>query len=178
MGIKATCCPDKTHYAKSKCKKCYYRDKYLNDPEWLEHQRATARLRNRHRAPRIVDYSQVKEKRDKIIYNLLPGERDKIRKYQFNRDPITGAPLSEHAHMDHDHRDGKLRGLLNPLTNKLLIDDEKKLAAMLDYIRHPPAPLALEETVYGVLGRARHKKKMRYGPDNTPEPHPRKNKEK
>lgn len=78
------------------------------------------------------------------------------------------------ANLDHCHKTGKLRGLLNPMTNKFLVDDEKKLMAMLAYIQNPPAPIALGETVFGLLGRAQHKKKMRYGPDGSATPQVRK----
>src|SRR6185437_4905836 len=77
--------------------------------------------------------------RDRLFYNLLPGERARLREFQGNRDPITGAPLSEHAHVDHDHKTGLIRGLLNPLTNKFLIDDVEILQASIDYLKNPPA---------------------------------------
>jgi Recombination endonuclease VII len=112
--------------------------------------------------------------RDAELYNLLPGEREKVRAYQKGLDPISGMPLVPEANLDHDHHTGLVRGLLNPMTNRYLVDNEKKLIAMLLYIQHPPAPQALGETVYGILGQAKHKKKMRYGPDGSPMPQLRK----
>ena len=111
--------------------------------------------------------------RDRLFYNLRPGERAKIREFQNNRDPITGEELSASAHMDHDHRNGLIRGLLNPLTNKFLIDDLAILLASVEYLRNPPAPLALGGPVYGLIGKAMKKKKMLYGPDGSKEPRPR-----
>jgi len=111
--------------------------------------------------------------RDRILYNLLPGDRARIREFQGDRDPITGAPLSVAAHCDHDHRTGLIRGLLNPLTNKFLIDDLAILEASIAYLRNPPAPLALGEAVYGLLGKAQIKKSMKYGPDGDKTPRPR-----
>lgn len=93
-----------------------------------------------------------------------------MRKAQGNKDPITGAPLSPSAHCDHDHKNGEVRGLLNPMTNKFLIDDVARLRAMLDYILDPPAPRALGTRVYGLIGQARNKKIMRYGPDGRSTP--------
>jgi len=110
---------------------------------------------------------------DARLYNLLPGERERIREFQRGLDPITGDPLSPYAHMDHDHRDGLIRGLLNPMTNKFLVDDIEKLHAMLAYLKNPPAVAALGAPVYGLLGKAKLKKVMRYGPHGTPDPQPR-----
>jgi hypothetical protein len=75
--------------------------------------------------------------------------------------------------MDHCHKTGLIRGLLNPMTNKFLVDNEVTLRAMLAYILDPPAPHALGGKVFGLLGQAKHKRKMRYGPDGSPTPHPR-----
>ena len=114
-----------------------------------------------------------KEKRDAELYNLLPGERERIRAFQGGKDPITGEELKPYAHLDHDHRTGLIRGLLNPITNKFLVDDVKRLEASVRYLVDPPAAKALGEKVYGLIGRATRKRKMRYGPDGRPKPLPR-----
>lgn len=111
--------------------------------------------------------------RDRLFYNLLPGERAKMRAFQGDRDPISGDPLRDNAHMDHDHKTGLIRGLLNPLTNKFLIDDIAILEASIAYLKNPPAPLALGLPVYGLLGKAMKKKVMKYGPSGTRDPLPR-----
>lgn len=111
--------------------------------------------------------------RDRLFYNLLPGERQRLREYQDEKDPITGEPLSEHAHVDHDHKTGLIRGLLNPMTNKFLIDKLDILRNSIAYLENPPAPRALGQAVYGLLGKAKKKKKMLYGPDGDPIPHHR-----
>lgn len=115
-----------------------------------------------------------KEKRDAALYNLLPGEREKIRAHQGGRDPITGDLLKPNANMDHDHRTGLVRGLLNPMTNKKLQDDKNLLIRTLKYLDNPPAVAALGETVYGLVGRAQRKRRPRYGPNGSEKPHPRK----
>ena len=176
-GIKATCHPDKAHYAKGMCKTCYYKDKWDNDPVWRARQQSLSAVREAQRSPRTHNpdnAAALRAKQDAKLYNLLPGEREKLWAYQNGFDPITRLPLVAKANLDHDHRTGKIRGLLNPITNKFLVDDEARLIAMLVYIQNPPAPHALGETVYGVLGQAKHKKKMRYGPSGDPTPHPRK----
>lgn len=119
--------------------------------------------------------SPSKDKRDALLYNLLPGERQKIAAFQGGRDPITGDELKPYAQLDHDHRTGLIRGLLNPLTNRFLIDDVDRLEASVRYLVDPPAVKALGERVYGLMGKAKRKKKMRYGPSGTPEPAARKN---
>ena len=184
-GKKADCCPAKTHYAKGMCKTCYYKSKWDNDPVWREKQRAMAQKRENSLESKktrsayrekLKDSAYYRDKRDATLYNLLPGERDILRQFQNNRDPITGHLLVTGANLDHDHKTGKVRGLLNPITNKFLVDNEQKLLAMLKYIQNPPAPLALGETVFGLIGQAKHKKKMIYGPHGTPNPQPRKSK--
>jgi hypothetical protein len=113
-----------------------------------------------------------KEKRDALLYNLKPGERQRIAAFQGFKDPITGQPLKPNANLDHDHATGLCRGLLNPMTNKRLIDNRKTLIATLKYLENPPAVEALGEAVYGVLGRTTRKHR-RYGPDGSKEPRPR-----
>lgn len=114
-----------------------------------------------------------RNERDRLFYNLLPGERAKIREFQGNIDPITGAVLSPAAHMDHDHKTGLIRGLLNPMTNKFLIDNIAILKASIAYLENPPAPHALGSPIYGLIGKAMQKKKMLYGPDGRLDPLPR-----
>ena len=175
-GIKASCHPLKPHYAHGLCKTCYYKDKWDNDPVWRARQQSLSAVREEGRAPRTTSpdqLAQIRTKMDARLYNLLPGEREKLWAFQNGFDPITHEPLVAKANLDHDPRTGKIRGLLNPMTNKLLVDDEDRLIAMLLYIQHPPAPQALGETVYGVMGQAKHKKKMRYGPEGSPTPQPR-----
>jgi Recombination endonuclease VII len=111
--------------------------------------------------------------RDRLLYNLLPGDRARIREYQGDLDPITGQPLVVNANLDHDHKTGLVRGLLNPLTNKFLIDNIAILRASIAYLERPPAPLALGEHVFGLIGKAQIKKIMKYGPFGSLERAPR-----
>lgn len=115
----------------------------------------------------------ARQKRDAVLYNLLPGDREKIAAYQGGRDPITGALLAANANLDHDHKTGLARGLLNPMTNNLLRDDTRILINTLKYLENPPAVAALGEKVYGLIGRAKRKKVMVYGPDGRKTPLPR-----
>lgn len=111
-----------------------------------------------------------RDQRDALLYNLLPGDRAKIYAFQNGFDPISGRPLTPMANLDHDHRTGLVRGLLNPFTNKYLVDDFATLWATMKYLHAPPAVAALGEPVYGLLGKAQRKRKMLYGPDGRPDP--------
>jgi hypothetical protein len=186
MGKKATCHPDRAHCAKGFCKPCYWKNRRDTDSGYREREQLRQRIREQTpeakkvRATyrkKIKDSNYYRDQRDAVLYNLLPGEREILRQFQGGRDPISGMPLVPGANLDHDHKTGKVRGLLNPITNKFLVDNERRLLAMLSYIRNPPAPLALGETVFGLIGQAKHKKKMLYGPNGTSTPHPRKKNE-
>lgn len=111
--------------------------------------------------------------RDRVLYNLLPGDRALIREFQDDRDPISRAELVVNAHMDHCHKSGLIRGMLNPLSNKFLIDNLDILRASIAYLLDPPAPRALGGPVYGLIGKAQIKKVMKYGPEGLPQPLPR-----
>jgi hypothetical protein len=114
-----------------------------------------------------------RQKRDALLYNLRPGDRELIAAYQGGRDPVTGQTLKPNANCDHDHKSGLIRGLLNPMTNKLLIDNRQTLINTLKYLENPPAVAALGEKVYGLIGKAQRKKVMKYGPSGASVPHPR-----
>ena len=114
-----------------------------------------------------------RQKRDALLYNLRPGDRERIAAFQGGRDPVTGQLLRPNANCDHDHKTGLIRGLLNPMTNKLLIDNRQTLINTLKYLENPPAVAALGEEVFGLIGRAKKKRVMLYGPKGTKEPRPR-----
>ena len=170
FGKKAICHPEKTHYAKGMCKPCYYKHKWDTDEEWRKKQQDLSRIREQKRPARIKNTDDYKAKRDAKFYNLLPGERQRIWDFQKGLDPISGLPLVPRANMDHCHITGLVRGLLNPITNRKLVDNIALLKSTLAYLENPPAPQALEEKVYGLIGRAQNKKKMLYGPSKTPQP--------
>ena len=170
FGKKATCHPDRPHHAKGLCRQCYPKWRWENDPEYRERQLVLSRIREKRRKPRVQNVDDIKAKRDAKFYNLLPGERQRIWDFQQGLDPISGLPLVPRANMDHCHTTGLVRGLLNPITNRKLVDNIALLKATLAYLENPPAPQALEEKVYGLIGRAQNKKKMLYGPSKTPQP--------
>src|SRR5690242_3774001 len=95
--------------------------------------------------------SASKDRRDAVLYNLRPGDRAKIAAHQGGRDPITGQVLKPNANCDHCHYTGLVRGLLNPMTNKRLVDNITVLKRTLEYLENPPAVAALGERVYGLI---------------------------
>jgi hypothetical protein len=114
-----------------------------------------------------------------ILYNLNPGEYEKMLAFQKGVCAISGKPpKNTRLAIDHDHTTGKIRGLLYWHMNKSLSafnDDPKLLRAAADYLENPPATFALGEEVYGMLGRVSKKKKNRkYGPSGSKERQPRK----
>ena len=118
-----------------------------------------------------------KEARRKTLYNLLPGEYDKILAYQGGVCPIT-LTLPKRTAIDHDHKTGLVRGVIDWRINRALAyfsDDPELLRRAADYLDHPPATDALREAVYGVIGKITKKaKNRRYGPCGAKDPQERK----
>lgn len=124
---------------------------------------------------------------DKKLFNLFPGERDRLKQYQADH-PTFKLLLNKPHHkqreaVEHRHRDGLIRGVMMGMLNRcyghierLYPDNTAEvLRALADFHENPPAAVALGETVYGMIGPARKKKSPKYGPSGTPEPAARKN---
>jgi hypothetical protein len=120
----------------------------------------------------------AKRRRLAQLYRITPEEDAAIEVYERERllyrillekgDPKEEAKLF----LDHRHSDGLIRGKLAYLINKGLgtIEGTYKertpqiLRALADYLEHPPATAVLGGPRYGLLGKAKVKKKMVYGP--------------
>jgi hypothetical protein len=106
-----------------------------------------------------------------VCYRLTPEELDKIREFQKSH-PIYKVLLGKLEGTDHCHKSGRIRGRLEWRLNRAYGLLEKAfpnnlaevLRALALYHEKPPAPLALGKETYGLIGQARHKKKMVYGP--------------
>ena len=106
-----------------------------------------------------------------LLFRLTPKEHNKIHLYQL-LDPNYHHLLGKRLSMDHRHSDGLLRGLLEWRTNRAYGLLEKvwgdKLSTVLRalalYHDYPPATLALGEKRYGLIGQAKKKRRMIYGP--------------
>ena len=134
------------------------------------------------RVPRVLSPKEqakadkAKDARLRLIFNTCSEEYEKVLEFQNNVCGVTKKPAST-LYLDHDHADGKLRGLLSYKINKglaLFDDNPDYLRAAADYLEHPPFTLVTGENIYGVMGRVTKKaKNRRYGPDGTKEPQPR-----
>lgn len=100
------------------------------------------------------------------LYQLSEADWQRIFDYQGGVCAITGRPPRTTLNTDHCHHTGLIRGLLTPWANKGLAffdDSPEQLRRAADYLENPPAVQALGREVYGLLGRAKRKKKMVYG---------------
>lgn len=117
--------------------------------------------------------AKARTKRQRALFNLFSGEDAKILKFQKGKCPILGRVSRKYV-IDHDHKTGLVRGILDWQINRALAyfkDDPAMLRRAADYLDNPPATLALGEKVYGVVGKVTRKvKNRRYGPDQTKEP--------
>lgn len=121
----------------------------------------------------------------RVFYNITPEDFEKIRRYQSEHPvlrTLLNKPSSTKAEsVEHRHKDGLIRGVMHGLTNKAYgsleaihgSDTPQVLRAMAEFHENPPAVAALGEAVYGLMGKAKHKKEMKYGPDGRKTPLPR-----
>ncbi len=90
---------------------------------------------------------------------------------------ITGKIPKTVLHIDHDHKNGLVRGLLDSWANKGLAyfqDNPAWLRRAAEYLENPPFTRVLGGPVYGVTGRVTKKaRNRRYGPDGSKTPQPR-----
>lgn len=111
-----------------------------------------------------------------LLYRITPEEQGTVEAYQrrgrFSILLTKGNPNAEaRLYNDHEHSSGLYRGRLAYLINKALgtIENTYKkrtpevLRALADYLENPPAVDSIGPH-YGLLGKAKRKKKMLYGP--------------
>lgn len=102
------------------------------------------------------------------MYRLTEEEYEKIFKFQGGVCAISKVPpKKQRLNVDHFHKNGMIRGLLSMRMNKGLgyfNDDPMLLRAAADYLENPPAVQALNKKVYGLIGQAKKKRIMIYGP--------------
>lgn len=111
--------------------------------------------------------TKARRKRLWQLFRITPEEYDKILAFQKGVCAISGKPAKNiRLAIDHCHTTGLIRGLLSMSVNKGLAyfnDSSTLLRAAADYIDNPPATKVLGKR-YGVIGQAKLKKVMRYGP--------------
>ena len=111
-----------------------------------------------------------------LLYKITPEEQDAVEQFQ-RKDSVLRILLTKgnpkepaRLYTDHSHTSGLFRGRLAYLINKGLgvIEGTYKertpaiLRALADYLDNPPAVRVVGER-WGLLGRAKKKKKMIYG---------------
>ena len=120
--------------------------------------------------------ANAKRTRLMLLYRIIPEEQDAVEQYQRKdrtlRILLTKGNATEEGRLynDHRHSDGLYRGRLSYLINKALgtIENTYKertsaiLRALADYLDNPPAVRVIGER-WGLLGRAKKKRKMVYG---------------
>ena len=165
-----TCHPERRYHAKDQCKECYEKARatkyYKENKTEMNKRSASWREKNKEKA-------SVWQRKHKLweLYRLTPEEWETIFQYQGGVCAITGKTGKKRLSTDHDHSTGKVRGLLAFRVNRALSafnDDPALLRKAADYLEKPPAVQALGRVVYGVLGQAKHKKKMVYGSETGP----------
>lgn len=121
--------------------------------------------------------ANAKRSRLMQLYRITPEEQDAVEQYQ-RTDPVLSILLTKsdpkeqaNLYTDHSHITGLFRGRLAYLINKGLgvIEGTYKertpavLRALAEYLDYPPS-LRKGIERYGLLGRAKVKRKMIYGP--------------
>ena len=124
--------------------------------------------------------SRTQDARRRAIFNITSEEYEKILEYQNGVCFISQKVPKTSLHVDHCHKTGRVRGLLDPWINKGLSffrDDPVMLRRAAEYLENPPVTAALGEDVYGVVGRVSRKaSRRRYGPDGAKTPQQRNHK--
>ena len=104
-----------------------------------------------------------------ILYRLTPDEYNSILAFQGGVCAGCGeAPHGRALAVDHDHKTGRIRGLLCWLCNRaigILRDNATAASRLGVYLTSPTAPRALGKETYGLIGKAKANKKVKvYGP--------------
>ena len=129
-------------------------------------------------AAKITSKTKRNVKRLWDWYRLTPEEQEQIRQFQKNHE-IYKLVLGKNEGTDHDHKTGLIRGmmdwrlnmaygLLEAAAKSNAVELPKLLRALATYAEQPPAELALGQKRYGLIGLAKYKKKMVYGPLESP----------
>lgn len=133
-------------------------------------------MANRSRKARKSSKELARDRRLKVLFNITAEEYDRVLKFQGGVCAITGLPAKKIV-LDHDHKNGKLRGLIDWRINRALEvfkDNPEWLRRAADYLENPTVQQALGEVVYGVVGSVSRKaKNRRYGPNGSKTPSPR-----
>lgn len=113
----------------------------------------------------------AKARRLWALYRITPEEQIEIESYQRKHSGFK-LLLGNHMGTDHCHATGLIRGRLDWRLNRAYglierVNPDKTsdvLRALADFHDNPPATTVLGAPRYGLVGIAKYKKKMVYGP--------------
>ena len=106
---------------------------------------------------------RVRELRLKKLFNISAAEYNAISYCQGDCCAICRLPASTfktRLAIDHDHKTGLIRGLLCSMCNRAIAkfrDNAEKLQSAANYLKSPPATIALGGERYGLKGRVTNK---------------------
>jgi hypothetical protein len=112
------------------------------------------------------------------FFRITPEEYETIYSYQKEHPSFSlllGNGKIKDA-VEHRHKDGLVRGLMSNMLNKAYgyierlypSDTSKVLRALAEFHDNPPATVALGSPRFGIIGKAKHKKKYVYGSSKGP----------
>lgn len=94
-------------------------------------------------------------------FNLTPEDYKTIDLFQSRVCAVCGRPpKTKRLSVDHNHASGLIRGLLCSFCNRvigLFRDDIARFEKVLEYLKNPPAVIALGGPRYGIKGRTTNK---------------------
>lgn len=112
----ATCHPERKHKARGLCKACYLRAVYYANPE-RERERRRRRYHERREVKAKNAWHNPGRERARAgyrrkAYGLEPREFEAMLEAQEGRCALCGRLFRQTPHVDHNHKSGRLRGLL------------------------------------------------------------------
>ena len=118
----------------------------------------------------MTKQEKAKDARLRKLFRITLAEWNKIKEFQ-EKHPVYARLLGDRLSTDHCHKSGEVRGILQQDINwamaRLEAVCKDRMADVLEalslYFREKPATLALGYTPYGLIGKAKVKKKMVYG---------------
>lgn len=116
----------------------------------------------------------ARRRRLRVCFRITPEEYDSIAEYQRNHDVfrlVLGKGKLKDS-VEHRHSDGLIRGVMAAMLNRAYGIIERLypnntseiLRALAEFHDNPPATAALGAPRYGLMGLAKYKKRMVYGP--------------
>ena len=115
----------------------------------------------------------AKDARLRLFFRTSLEEYQVIEAYQEQEEDYSVLLGTTRRGLDHDHKSGLVRGVLDWRINRALGIIENAFGwekaadvcrALAAYLECPPAILALGVYRYGLIGKAQRKRKMVYGP--------------